>query len=305
MEEEIKRLTELVQDAVKNQPTAGDFQKIKDEIAELKQADNSKKFEAEIHEIKELLTAVQEKSLDRDQVLEILETFKETDDSKQVRKHLVEDQSTEWTLVQEKNYGDNKETEYTFLMDCRFSPASRYIKAGIDENVGVPGAGTQIGVPINELRAGNPFDGQVQMISVGMNGAFQLIDMTTMNFVEEDAVPDTRTATGGSASRTINVKNYKLHTHVSDAALEDVAAYRMAIEEAVAMADANKKGEEIFATAKASVNAAAALSFSNVKTGAAAALPNAANIVEKMADVKGALPAPYRGRRPLAYFAGA
>ena len=281
-------LKEAVSDCVKKHDLDTRFDTI--QLSFETQLDNFKKA---ADELTERIKAIQsENFVTRDQVLDILKEVK-SDTEHESNYPQIRDVSTEWEVVKETKAQGKVERDYVFRMDSRFAPRTRYVRA-IDENESVPGAGTGIGTPINELRAGNPFASYIGTVTVGTNGTFQLIDMTQMNFVEEGTHTPGRTKQGGSSARPQVVKNYTLESVVSDAALEDVAAYRMGVEEAIMMADSNNKGAQIFSELKTSAVAVGANTIKTMKTGVATGLPTVANMLDIIADLEGMLPTAYR-----------
>ena len=237
----------------------------------------------------------------RDQVLDLLQELKEGDkDSDKDKTSLVQDKSTDWRIYQSRDLNGKTCEDHDFELDCRFAPRSRYVPEeyhtrAVSAQAPPTGSATMVGIPINQLRAGNPYEGIVTTVNVGQAGTFQLIDMTNMSFADEGTLPSaTRTNAGGATARTVTVKNKVLQAAISDVALEDVPAYRMTIEEAIVRADATAMGAEISAILEAKVDHGTDAFPNPVTSGHASTLLTNTNTLPKLSDMISNLGPQYR-----------
>jgi len=334
----VEKLQENIRKAVADCARSEDLEKIVKQVDDLQgrfaeavkgmeSEEDRARLYSEFSEITEKIGKLSEVKfddfMDRDSVMEVvrhmIQDMKESGEDA-LTECQVKDRSTAW----EEKDGGRYKYSCSFDLDCRFDPVTRYTNLksvpaaeyirGVTANVAVPGAATQRGFPINELRAGNPFAMDIFMHPVGANDSFQPIDMTTMNFAKATSVTltgtDTRNA-GGAASRQVQLEAWELKSIWSKLGMDDVPAYRMAVEDGIVMADAQAKGAEIFSVAKASVgkvNSAitgatagtkaqfdAGKQFRRVLAGVASnGLPTAANILGKLEEMEAMIEPHYR-----------
>ena len=146
------------------------------------------------------------------------------------------------------------------------------------------------------LAIGNPFRQDIMVL--GMTEGVVKIPILpekaftfTAGGTNKPAKNDDNTETGstnlvaGEADSRIDIGN---------PAMQDLPGIRAVIEFEMMQRFSTSQGARVFAALKASVVAAGADSAGQVKTGAAAALPDAGDIVGKTADVVAAVPAAYR-----------